>query len=123
MMESRKQELGRYLRTLRRQKDLTQEQVAERAGIHPTFVSRIEGGRAMPSLDVLARLAGALGVSAADVLRATLEPGRPPMGAEDLRAEIRELLAGATPEQVRLVRDFVIMVLDGRHCAGPGRAE
>lgn len=118
-MESRKQELGRYLRALRRQKNLTQEQLAERARVHPTFISRIEGGRAMPSLDVLARLAGALGVSAADVLRVTLEPGRPSAQAEDLRAEIRELLATATPQQVRLVRDFVVMVLNGRHCAGP----
>lgn len=117
-MGSRKQELGRYLRTLRRRQELTQEQVAERAGVHPTFVSRIESGRAMPSLDVLARLAGALGVSAADVLRATLEPARPPVAAEDLREEIGELLASASPQQVRLVRDFVMMLLHGRHCAG-----
>ncbi|WP_324717994.1 helix-turn-helix transcriptional regulator [Carboxydochorda subterranea] len=118
-MESRQQELGRYLRALRRQQNLTQEQLAEKAGIHPTFISRIEGGRAMPSLDVLTRLAGALGVSAADVLRATLQPGQRSGQAEDLRAEIHELLAAATPQQVRLVRDFVVMVLQGRHCAGP----
>lgn len=123
-MERRNQEqLGRYLRVLRRQQNLTQEQLAERAGIHPTFVSRIESGRAMPSLDVLARVARALGVSSADVLRATLDAEWPPERTEDLRTEILGLLAAATPQQVRLVRDFVMMILNGRHCAGsdPGR--
>ena len=117
-MESRSQQLGRYLRALRRPQNLTQEQLAEKAGIHPTFVSRIESGRAMPSLDVLARVARALGVSAADVLRATLDTGWPPARAEELRTEVLELLAAATPQQVRLVRDFLVMILNGRHCTG-----
>jgi transcriptional regulator with XRE-family HTH domain len=56
---------GRFaanLRRLRDRADLTQEELARRAGIHRTQISMIEGGERMPRLDTLIKLAGALGV-------------------------------------------------------------
>lgn len=47
---------------LRRQKKLTQAQVAERSGIHFSEISRIEGGLRDLRLSTLVRLARALNV-------------------------------------------------------------
>jgi transcriptional regulator with XRE-family HTH domain len=41
---------------------LTQEQVAERSGVHSTEVSRIEGGKRDPKVSTLERLAKAVEV-------------------------------------------------------------
>ncbi len=48
---------------------MTQEQVAERSGVHVTEVSRIEGGKRDPRVSTVKRLAEAVGVSAGDLLR------------------------------------------------------
>jgi len=51
---------GRRLRQLRRQKDLTQEQLAEAVGISVEFISNIERGINAPSFETLERLAAVL---------------------------------------------------------------
>jgi transcriptional regulator with XRE-family HTH domain len=60
--------VGANVRRLRRQKGLTQEQVAFEAKIDLTYVGGIERGRRNPSLLVMARIAGVLGVSPAALL-------------------------------------------------------
>jgi len=42
---------------------ITQEEPAERAGLHPTYVSMVERGGRNPTLDVAARIAKALNLS------------------------------------------------------------
>jgi transcriptional regulator with XRE-family HTH domain len=61
--------LGRNLRRAREQAGLTQEQVAERSGVHSTEVSRIERGKRDPRVSTLERLAKAVEVSPGDLLR------------------------------------------------------
>ena len=56
-------DFGQRLAALRRERDLTQAVLAERAGIHPSQLHRYEAGTAQPTLDVLRRLAVALSVS------------------------------------------------------------
>lgn len=51
------------LRELRRQRDLSQGELAAKARIHITHVSRYERGHARPSADTLKRLANVLGVT------------------------------------------------------------
>jgi transcriptional regulator with XRE-family HTH domain len=60
--------LGENVRRLRHQRALTQEQLAFEAQIDLTYMGGIERGRRNPSLLVIARLAGALGVSPAGLL-------------------------------------------------------
>lgn len=55
------------LAQLRKARTLTQRQLAELVGVHFTQLQRYESGASQPTLDVLRRLAVALGVSA-DVL-------------------------------------------------------
>lgn len=54
--------LGSNLRDARKRLELTQEQVAERSGVHATEVSRIEGGKRDPKVSTLERLAAAVEV-------------------------------------------------------------
>ena len=59
---------GSSLRRAREKREYTREQIAERAGISPRFVSAIENDRRKPSLDVLIRLVHAIGASFDEVL-------------------------------------------------------
>jgi transcriptional regulator with XRE-family HTH domain len=61
--------LGRNLRHARNRLGLTQEEVAERSGVHATEVSRIEGGKRDPKVSTVERLAKAVGVPPGDLLR------------------------------------------------------
>ena len=56
------------MRQRRKQMHLSQEQLAERADLHWTYVSGIERGIRNPGLNILIRLAKALRVSPSDLL-------------------------------------------------------
>ena len=58
---------GRRVRELRRERGLSQEKLAERAGVHMTYISGIERGLRNPSLVNIGRIADALGVRVADL--------------------------------------------------------
>ena len=55
---------GATLRAARRRKGMTQEQLADAAGLDRTFPTLLERGLRTPSLGTLLRLAEALGISA-----------------------------------------------------------
>jgi transcriptional regulator with XRE-family HTH domain len=55
-------DLGENLRAARKRLELTQEQVAERSGVHATEVSRIEAGKRDLKVSTLRRLATAVEV-------------------------------------------------------------
>lgn len=61
-MQDWRAKLGRNVRRLRQQRDLTQEQLAFDAQIDLTYVGGIERGKRNPSLLVMARIAKALSV-------------------------------------------------------------
>jgi transcriptional regulator with XRE-family HTH domain len=54
--------LGGRIKALRRERELQQRQLAEKAELTPSLVSQIESGRLTPSLNTLGRIAAALGV-------------------------------------------------------------
>ena len=54
--------LGLEARRLREALDLTQEELAHRAGLHPTYVGRIERGESNVGVKALFKLARGLGV-------------------------------------------------------------
>lgn len=67
MATNLRKRFGRRLRTLRRLKDMTQEELAEAAGISVNFVGLIECGKNAPSFDTITRIAEALGVKEAEL--------------------------------------------------------
>jgi transcriptional regulator with XRE-family HTH domain len=74
------------LRTLRKQKDLSQTELGQLAALHYTHIGRFERGASRPGSDTLKRLADALGVSGDYLLEGAAEE------AAKARFEDRELL-------------------------------
>ncbi|MDZ7954092.1 MULTISPECIES: helix-turn-helix domain-containing protein [unclassified Nostoc] len=58
-----KQRFGKAVRRRRRELDLSQEQLAERAELHRTYISNLERGELNPSLETMEKLANALDIS------------------------------------------------------------
>lgn len=60
--------LGNRIRDQRQKINMSQEKVAERAGISTNTVSRIEGGQSAMSIDIFIRIVQVLGVDANELL-------------------------------------------------------
>ena len=56
------------IKALRERRRLTQEQLAERAGVSRTYLARLETARQDPTLSTLEKLAKALGVKVGRLL-------------------------------------------------------
>ncbi len=69
-MSSSLKNLGRNVRRLRKKVGYTQEQLAERAGIPRATMAGVEKEDANPTLNVIASIADAMGVSIDELLRA-----------------------------------------------------
>ncbi len=57
---------GKAIRRRRRELDLSQEELAERAGLHRNYISSIETGTRNPSLKNIEKLTQALNISISD---------------------------------------------------------
>jgi len=66
-MPSLRQHFGNRLRSIRHERELTQEQFAELVGISVDFLSLIERGINAPSFEVLERMGGKLHLSVRDL--------------------------------------------------------
>jgi DNA-binding XRE family transcriptional regulator len=77
-------ELGRVIRSLRRERGMTLVQVAEAAGLSQPFLSQLELGRCRPSMRSLFRIASALGTTQQTLLglAAGDRPHEPVRGAD-----------------------------------------
>ena len=78
---------GNNLKSLRTARSWTQDHLGELADLNPKYLGEMERGERNPSLDVLWRLARALGVDAAELV-----------GDELTRLDREALLARATAE-------------------------
>jgi transcriptional regulator with XRE-family HTH domain len=56
-----RERVGFNLQRLRREKGLSQEELADRAEVHQTYLSGVERGKRNPTITVLQRIAEALG--------------------------------------------------------------
>lgn len=75
------------LKELRRSAGLTQAELARKAQVTTSYVGRLESGGAAPGIDLVGRLAKALGVTTHELLPA----GAPPDTLEFLRQQARKL--------------------------------
>lgn len=85
--------VGSFLRELRKEKQLTQEQLAERFGVTNRSVSRWETGSNMPDLSILVELADFYDVDIRDIIDGERK-------GEDMNKEEKE------KERLQLVADY-----------------
>lgn len=63
----RQARIGKAVKATRTAQGLTQEELAARADLHPTYISDVERGARNPSWDVIARIAEGMGVPTATI--------------------------------------------------------
>lgn len=102
-------ELGRAIRIVRQAKDFKVSDLAERAAVSVPFVSLIESGDRQPSLQVLRRIADALGVPS-EVLIVLAQPRNGTLAtsgrkATRLATAIRKLVEAEDSLRTRLVKE------------------
>jgi transcriptional regulator with XRE-family HTH domain len=100
--------IGKRLRTLRECKHVSHEEIQKRTGLHCSYTSRVEGGRAVPTVKTLEKFARALELPLSELLyegekpftlpnRKTLKDDSKPFAASGkdakMMAKLRRLLA------------------------------
>ena len=88
------------VRDLRHVRNLSQRQLAARMGVPRTYISKIENGKAIPTLGSLQRLADALGVDMRQLIRdarSLRDEEVASILADPFLAEIAALLPGLEP--------------------------
>jgi len=98
--------IGRRIRVLRQDAGLTQAALAEKAGINDKYVGDLERGERDIRITTLGRLAKALKVPVADILREAEQ--------DRLMAEIEGLIAGhddvVRAHIIRQIRDTLLLL-------------
>ena len=94
--------LGKRIRESRIKKGYTQQDLAERADVGVVYISEIERGIKMPSLNIFIKIMDALDVSADYILRDEISTGK-----EYVCMEITEKLIALTPSQRKTATDIL----------------
>ena len=87
---------------LRKEKGFTQQQLAERVGVHVQQLKRYEGGVSQPTLDVIRNMAMALGVSSDQLLF-----GKDERGPDEALKLQFEAVARFDPESKKVVQQVL----------------
>jgi transcriptional regulator with XRE-family HTH domain len=104
---------GGRLRQVRLSRGMTQAELAARASVSTAYVGRLERGGAAPGIDLVARLAAALGTIAADLLPASPAPH----AAAVLREQCRRLFEGLVRSEDEATLSLLAQLL-GRMAEG-----
>ena len=108
--------IGKRLRELRQAKNLSQGDLERLAGLHRSYISRVEGGHGVPALHTLERFAAALDVEMSQLFSqgGTGSPGSKHKGMVPHEREVKTLLQlfgrMSKPERrqvLRMARDLV----------------
>lgn len=111
-----KMEFPDRLARLRKERGLTQQQLADRAEVHVVQIRRYEGGVSQPAVDILKRLAVALSVSADALLFDEAERGPD----EEFRLQF-EALSAMPAEEKKLAKSMLEAIILKNQVAGAVR--
>ena len=98
------QAFAERLKSLRAARNMTQRELATKAQITFSYISRLEAGGAAPGLDLLQKLAQALGANIADLLPSS-EAGA--VDREEVKKLFDALLPKAGPETLSMLAMFL----------------
>ena len=95
--------LGSRIRAMRLERKITQEKLAEAAGVGVTHISHIETGNSIPSLQTLVDIINALHCTADELLCMEVRQSRPM-----LNNWLGELVSDCSDSEVKLITDMVV---------------
>jgi transcriptional regulator with XRE-family HTH domain len=101
---------GERLRAVRASRGLTQAELAGRAEVTAGYVGRLERGGAAPGIDLVDRLARALGTTAADLLPASAPPETDEVLRQQARRLFDALLSAADRETLLLLNPLLALL-------------
>ena len=102
--------VGAFLQTLRKEKGLTQEQLAEQVGVARRTVSRWETGSNMPDLDILLELADFYSVDLREILDGERKSEQM---NEELKETVLQVADYSNEEKARLLKRMHGMFIAG----------
>lgn len=117
MSKELKLKLGGRIARYRREAGLSQEKLAEKVGIRPETVSRLERGHSLPSIETVAQIARALSVE----LHELVNFGPPKRGSNAAIEDLVTELVNRPASHVKLVHSVakaVFKILDKRASNG-----
>jgi transcriptional regulator with XRE-family HTH domain len=106
--------IGETIRTYRLQKGMSQGDIEKRTGLLRCYLSRVENGHTIPSLDTLAKIAGAMELPLAQFFAVNThpngQPGKTPqLSDEDVRflSQVRRYSGNLNESDRKLVLAMV----------------
>lgn len=101
--------LGKRLASTRKERNLTQEKLAEMTNLANNYISNIENSRSIPSLETLVKLCEALEITPNDLLTGASEQSEYYMD-KDIAVNLQH----CTPKEKRLISGFISLLLEER---------
>lgn len=95
--EKPKVAIGDVIRTYRAERGLSQGDIERRTGLLRCYLSRVENGHTVPSLETLAKIAEALSISLADFF---------PGGQTAADRDLQNMLGDLSEEEVRFLGEI-----------------
>ena len=97
-----KEMVGKRIAGARKSAHMTQAELAERINISEKYLSRIERGKQLPSIEIVAKICEMLGVSADELLL--------PNQSQNINGEIQNELAGfSVHEKIKIIEIIKII--------------
>ena len=100
------------LREVRRSRGMTQAELSRRAHVTASYIWRLESGGAAPGIDLVARLAQALGTTSHDLLPATAPPDTMAVLRDQARGLFDALLAAADRETLLMLNPLLARLVE-----------
>ena len=100
------------LKEVRRSRGLTQMELSRQAQVTASYIWRLESGGSAPGIDLVARLARALGTTTHDLLPTTAPPDTSAMLLDQARALFDALLAAADRETLLMLNPLLARLVE-----------
>ncbi len=93
-----KQLIGNRIKHLRKSRGMSQEDLAEKMGINPKYLSSIERGKENPTLDTFIKLTSTLDIDISEPFNCTQE-----QSPKELKMIVSDLIKGNDKEKLKLL--------------------
>lgn len=114
-MDDQKREIteavGARIKYLRRMKEISQEELALKAGVNPAYFGQVERGLKCPTVDTLYKIAKAMEVSPAELLRSEELPNFSEDQVKRLQSLLSRVPAEKLDQVIRVVEDITELLI------------